>query len=344
LAAVSERVFHALVVRGPSRLALVLLVLAIGLSVARQSFGQSATDNATAEILFNEALVLLESGKPAEACRKLEESQRLDPGVGTLLYLADCYQQMGRTASAWATFREAAYMAHDKSDEREGVAVEYARELEPKLSYLTLEVTPQAEAGLEIEHDGKVVGTALWGTAFPVDPGTHTVVARAAGKKPWSHTVNVAEGPRRERVVVPELARVDPEPAVVRAAPAPPPRPKEAGSTQKTVGWVLVGAGSAAIVTGGILALLARSDDSDADAACRPDRVRLCSPMGVELGERAETKATLAGVSAGVGLAALGAGVTLLLTARDPEQPAGELAVKAALARRGGLVAVTTTW
>jgi hypothetical protein len=278
---------------------------------ARLAHAQSATDSATAESLFNEALALLANKKPAQAC------QRLDPGVGTLLYLADCYQQVGRTASAWGTFREAAYMAKDRKDERESVAVESAKSLEPRLSYLTVEVTAAPSAALEIKRDGKAISDALWNTATPVDPGTHTVEASAPGKKPWSTSFNIADGPRQESVVVPTLedAPVVPDAAAVPLSAPPPPEPPRGSSLHQTGGWVLLGVGSAGLITGGVLALLARGDDKDANAECRPDRLRLCNPAGVKLGDSAQSKATWAGVSAGVGLAALGAGVTLLLTA-----------------------------
>ena len=284
---------------------------------ARLAHAQSATDSATAESLFNEALAMLANKKPAEACPKLEASQRLDPGVGTLLYLADCYQQMGRTASAWGTFREAAYMAKDRKDDREGVAVDSAKGLEPKLSYLTVEVTAAPGVTLEIKRDGKIISDALWNTAIPVDPGAHTVEASAPGKKPWSTSFNIADGPRQESVVVPKLedAPVAPDAPPPVPLSAPPAELPQGSSTQKTAGWVLLGVGSAGLITGGILALLARGDDKSANAECRPDRVRLCNPAGVELGNSAHSKATWAGVSAGIGLAAVGAGVTLLLTA-----------------------------
>lgn len=316
------------------------LTLALASLDVQPALAQSATDSATAEVLFNEALALLQGGNPAEACMKLEESQRLDPGVGTLLYLADCYQQMGRTASAWATFREAAYMAKDRSDEREQVALDYARELEPKLSYLTLQVTATPGVALEVRHDGKLVGQPVWGTAFPVDPGSHTVEASAPGKKPWSTTINVADGPRKESVVIPELEDAPPEPT------APPvafeaPKPVVEASWQTTAGWVLVGTGSAAVVASGVLALLARGDDADAAEHCRPDRNTLCDSRGVDLGESAKTKATFAGISAGVGLAALGAGVTLLLTA--PSEQA-EVALQARTRPDGGELWLEATW
>src|SRR5262245_23511913 len=70
-----------------------------------------SADKAAAEALFNHAKQLVKEGKLSEACPKFEESLRLDPGIGTLLYLADCQEKAGKTASAWARFLEAAAAA-----------------------------------------------------------------------------------------------------------------------------------------------------------------------------------------------------------------------------------------
>src|SRR4030095_15910449 len=98
----------------------------------------SASDKASAEALFDEALRAMKEGKYAEACPKLENSQRIDPGVGTLLYLGECYEKIGRTASAWATFREAASQAEAGGQtKRAKAARERIAKLDSKLSYLT---------------------------------------------------------------------------------------------------------------------------------------------------------------------------------------------------------------
>src|SRR3954452_11357283 len=73
----------------------------------------SSADKAAAEGLFSDARRLMAAGNFREACPKLEASQRLDPPGGPVLNLADCYEQSGRTASAWMEFREAASAARE---------------------------------------------------------------------------------------------------------------------------------------------------------------------------------------------------------------------------------------
>jgi hypothetical protein len=96
-------------------------------------------DMASAEALFEEARELFNAGEIAKACSKFAESQRLDPSPGTLLNLARCHREQGKTASAWAE-----YLAAKRAAETEGRAdlvKEAARQadaLRPTLSTMTL--------------------------------------------------------------------------------------------------------------------------------------------------------------------------------------------------------------
>src|SRR4051794_26464548 len=88
----------------------VALLFATGVAQA-QTPAPSAQDQAAAEGLFNDAKKLVADGKFADACPKFEESQRLDPAPGTQFNLAECYEHIGRTASAWALFLGVAQLA-----------------------------------------------------------------------------------------------------------------------------------------------------------------------------------------------------------------------------------------
>ena len=90
------------------------LALLTPLTASRVAHAQNASSQAAAQALFDEARSLMNAGKFAEACPKFAESERLDPGAGTLLNLANCYEKGGQTASAWVTFKDAAAAADVK--------------------------------------------------------------------------------------------------------------------------------------------------------------------------------------------------------------------------------------
>jgi tetratricopeptide (TPR) repeat protein len=100
-----------------------------------------ASDSVVAQALFDDGKRLMAAGNVVEACPKFEESQRRDPGTGTLLNLAACYEQSGRLASAWSTYLAAAFSAHAAGDAaREALARDGAQALEPRLSKLVIRV------------------------------------------------------------------------------------------------------------------------------------------------------------------------------------------------------------
>src|SRR6185295_3075071 len=102
----------------------------------------------------------------AEACPKLAESQRLDPGGGTLLNLGLCHAGQGRTATAWAELREALGQARrDGRTDRAEIAGKKLAEIEPGLCRLTVAVASDARAaGVEIKLDDSALGVATWDT------------------------------------------------------------------------------------------------------------------------------------------------------------------------------------
>ncbi|WP_437805522.1 hypothetical protein [Sorangium sp. So ce1078] len=211
-----------------------LLALAMFLAALVGGGRDARADTAAAQALFDAARQLMAQGKYADACPKLEESQRLDPGIGTRFNLAACYEQLGRTASAWSTFLDVAGAAKAAGQvEREKVARQRATALEPRLIRLTITAPADAPADLQVKRDGAPVGRAQWGMPVPVDPGKHTIEAAAAGRSPFVKTVELTRAGATETVAIPPLpagaqARAAAPPAGTSAPPAsaaaPPPR------------------------------------------------------------------------------------------------------------------------
>src|ERR1700690_2394161 len=204
------------------------------------AFAGSADQKATAQILFEEGRAAVANGNFADACPKFAESQRIEPGLGTKLWLADCYENNGQTATAWGTFKEATAVARLRQDAREKVAHDRADALEERLSRLTIVVpTVAAISGVDVRRDGEPIAPMLWGTAVPVDPGVHAIAVRAPGKKEWSTVITVPTDPKTVQVIVPVLddAEMAPPSAILTHATALVP-------VSQTQRWIGIGVGA----------------------------------------------------------------------------------------------------
>lgn len=202
------------------------LILALALALAAISPAATADptreDRAAATALFDEGRRLAADRKYAEACPKFEAAMRLDPGMGTLFNLSDCYERIGRSASAWSGFRDVASQAKAANQpDREKAARERAAALEPKLARVRL-VVPADLAGvaLTITRDGSPLPAALAGTPIPLDPGTHTLRVEAEGRASWETKVTLGPNGGTTDVNVPSLAPKAPGSASSSAAPA----------------------------------------------------------------------------------------------------------------------------
>jgi len=172
------------------------------------AFAQGS-DAATAQALFEEGRALLQAGKAAQACPKLAESHRLDPGTGALLALALCHEQENKLASAWAEFNEVQGRANREGrPDRSRLAQEHAAALRGRLSTLLIQVPPDVAslAGLEIRRNGVPLGRGAWNVAVPVDGGSYAIKASAPGKKAWESSVWVKPESDRALTTVPSLA------------------------------------------------------------------------------------------------------------------------------------------
>ncbi len=221
-----------------------------------------AQDEAAARALFEDGRRLLKNGQYPEACRTLEAASKLYPSPGILLNLGDCFEKLGRSASAWTEFGEAAAAAtRSRRNDQVSEAKRRLAAVEPKLTRLTIRVASEV-SGLVITRDQTDLGSAAWGEAIPVDPGTHEIHAAAPGHDPWSTSVLVSTPGQTVTVDVPALvasptppppiAHESEEPAsgmsAMALAEAPPPRPRS-----NTLGWALIGGGAVAGIVGGVL-------------------------------------------------------------------------------------------
>ncbi|XXY17061.1 hypothetical protein WME88_53405 [Sorangium sp. So ce216] len=296
----------------------------------------SAQDQAAAQALFDEARALAAAGKHAEACPKLEESQRLDPSIGTQYYLAECLEGLGRTASAWTLYVQVADLAEAAGQSaRASYARQRAERIAPSLVRLAIRVPDalRSTPDLRVERDGSPVGPAQWGAEVPVDPGRHAIVVTAPGKKPWRHEFDASAPGTTVAVDVLPLDEAPGAPAASLAAPpvASEPRPAPAPaagaapwSTQRVLGVVAGGVGLAAAAVGAGFGLHAMAKrDASNDAHC--DAQDYCDAEGLGLREQsldAARVSTIAFVGAGLALAG---GAVLFFTAPSGKRAAAQV-------------------
>ncbi|HEY1535234.1 MAG TPA: tetratricopeptide repeat protein [Polyangiaceae bacterium] len=289
-----------------------------------------------ARALFKEARDLTAKGDYQSACPKFEKSLALEPGLGTEFNLADCWEHIGRTASAQALFIGAAASAKAAGQvEREQVLRERAAALEPRIPRLVIEVE-DPDPKLVVKRGELPLDSDVYGKAKAVDPGSYEIVAKSPGKKPWQKTIEVPVGASIVTVAVPPLEALGPE------ASAPPPEPKKAelrparapvgdspatdhrakGPSLSVLGLGALGVGGIAV--GAIMAVRYSSANSDAKKIC-PGSTD-CTTAQISAHDQkvddARSARTWTYVGFGVGALGLGAAAALLFLPQNRTESA----------------------
>jgi hypothetical protein len=253
---------------------------------------------ARAQRLFDDGRALMEQGRYAEACAKFSASDRESPSGGSLLNLADCYEKAGKTASAWARFKEVA--ARADAANRSDIA-EHARQralaLAPQLATLTVEVPDTSRSdGLAVKRDDEPVAQAVWNTALPIDPGTYAVEASAPHRTSWRTLVVIPASASAMRVVVPRLV-----PDVVEGPPPAQPAAADLPAARK-IALVTGAGGLVAIGVASFFGLRAKSKNDEAREHCpaSPACVDAEGPALTDSARSAATASTVLFVGGGV--------------------------------------------
>lgn len=153
---------------------------------------------------------------------------------------------------------------------------------------------------VRVSIDGALLTEKLDGAALFVDPGPHTFKFEIVGKPPIEEQVIVREGERNRAVTA------------IFAVETPAPIPTLAPEQRKPpiVGYVVAGAGALALGGAAFFWVTGRSDISTMRSGCGVTHV--CAQSDVDA---AHTKLVVGDVVAGLGLAAIGVGVYLIVTA-----------------------------
>lgn len=218
-----------------------------------------------AETLYTDAKRLASEGRFAEACPMFEESQRLEPAIGTQFNLADCYEKTGRPATALSLFREVSRIGQmTGNQERKKTADGRISTLERAVPRIRIAKLAQPiPKDVDARIDGKIVARDDLVKGLAVDPGQHTIELSAAGHRPWTSTVTAsttaaASGDGATLDV--DAPPLEPIAATVILTPSEERPP----SKWRPVSFVMMGLGAVGLVTGTIFGVSAISKKNDA--------------------------------------------------------------------------------
>lgn len=310
---------------GSTAMRTVVASFCLALALSWSSAGW-ADEIADAEALFNQAKELRDAGNYEAACPMFEDSQRLDPQLGTLINIADCYEKLGKWATAWARYKAAIEIAEKRGDDRIHFVQEGKERVEPKVPKVVVAVSSAAEE-LTIERGGVTLSSTMYGVELPVDPGTVPVTISRGDTVLETRQVEAREG---------EVARLELDLAAIAAAHPPPPDPEPAietvrvpaqpyDPTHRNIGIIVGAVGATAVLVAGgleIAALVKKGQATEPDSCVG----KFCSAAGLGDAESAKTFAE-AGQWLGIGgLVTLAVGATIFFTApSEPDEVATQL-------------------
>jgi hypothetical protein len=257
---------------------------------------------AEAELLFKRATAHMDARQFDAACPLLERSNALDPSSGTLLNLAECYEQRGLTASAHATFEAAREIStRTGRTDRAEVAELRKRRLEPMLRRLIIVPPNPAPKSLVMHLDGQPLDRSRWNVPVPVDPGVHLIRASADAVPDYATRVPAPEVGTSASVPIPLPPHQQPEPNRGR------------GLDGQRLGAIACGVlGAAGVVTGTVFGLQSQSKHEESDKYCTGRTCR--DDRGVTLMDDARTAGTVSTIGFIVGGVGLGAAAVLWFT------------------------------
>lgn len=293
-----------------------VVALALGLS------SEAAADSKAADKAFRKGKKLQQQKNYAEACPAFEESFKEDPAIGAMLNVARCYEEWGKLVTALESYQEAYKLARGTKDERAPQIKELVEALEKKVPVVivTLPEGRLAPPGLVVTLDGAELSAEQLDEPLRVESGAHTIVTRSDESEEQTMEITAIAGKKMtvELVIDDAKKTSDEEPVVVARKKKRAPETSSApGRTRRLAG---LGVGGAGIVTMGVatfVALDARSDYNAAfDGNCDPDSLQ-CTPEAAKTTNDARSRANVATVIGGVGLAAVVVGAVLYFSAPD---------------------------
>lgn len=285
----------------------------------------SADQKDDAERLLQEGNQLADGGDYGGALEKYRAAHDLYPSPRLLINIGTALRHGGRNAEAAEAYE--AFVLHEQAEPemKQEIMQILKRDIDPLTARIAIVV---GTAGATVRVDGVEVHGSSGRHSKRVDPGEHTVTAQKAGYATEVATVRLVAG----AVETINLALHPPREAVVIEA--------DAGRTQRVAAYIVGGVGVAGVVVGAALGGVFLSARADAKDHC--DDVR-CDPEGGEAVDRANATGPAAGITLGVGAAALATGIIVFATSPSDDAD-GTVALGVRTTASGAEMVTSVTW
>jgi hypothetical protein len=292
---------------------LMLPAAAIGVS-ARPAAAQDKKELSKARAQFQRAIELEQAGNYSTALEQFRDVGQVRMTPQVRFHIASCEEKLGRLVTALGGY-QLAYADADGVGEDFKAEVDAAvTRLQASIPKLLIQRGAGAEAA-EIQLDGVALGASSVGVPVPLDPGPHSVSAKAPGALPFSQTVTILEN--EEKTVDVALA---PEPQEARPRPGVGPGGSIEKSNPRVIPYVIGGVGVASLIGSGVLFALRQSTLSDLEAQCGPNHDACPSSAASDYSNLKLYNVT-SQVALGVGVACVATSVTMLILQRKHSPP-----------------------
>jgi PEGA domain len=273
----------------------------------------SARELSRARAHFQQGTELEAAGNWTQALTLFRDVGQVKMTPQVRFHIALCEEHLGRYTSALGGYRlalEDAGRVHAASFKT--TVTQHVQDLESRIPKLTV-TRGKGAAGATIQLDGVELGISSIGTPIAVDPGPHTLTAKAIGYQPFEKTFDIEEKQKQTLEVdlqaapstAPELSSTSSGSSSDQLGAQPKPH-------SKVVAYVVGGVGIAGLGASGVFYYLRQKSISDLDSACGADHQH-CPASSKSTYDAAKRYNILAPVALGVGVAGVGTAIVLLV-------------------------------
>jgi hypothetical protein len=302
-------------------------------AVARADPGEGPARGPARE-LWAEGQQFWRAGDYARAADRFDRAYEIDHAPSLGLWVARSLERAGRLIAASARYHELSQQrlpadANTKDRAAQRDAQSERQQLLARIPSIVVTIDGAAKEAVSVSINGQPLASSSLGLQRQVDPG-HVLVRGVTAEGVVESSIELGEGEVKPVRLSFGAAGSTPAPATRPAAHvprehagpplmSPEPLTSRAGGGRRVVGYVAMGVGGAALLTGTVFGVLSLNDEARLIDSCPRSR---CPPSLSSKVDAYESRKTIATVGLISGAALAATGIVLYLTAPRAERSA----------------------